>query len=137
MSAEEGPDMLSAAEIADEIVRTRARLSHSLMVLDREYALRNAFVHGTRLLHGTQLDPGNMREAVRRHILPLSLIGIGLVWLTLAGRQENTDVAGRFLRGLAHVQRLGRELLAFVGTAQAGELATMRGKDTAGKQRAG
>lgn len=115
------PDMLSAAEIADQIARTRARLSHSLMILDREYALRNAVVHGFRLLHGSEGDVRHVGDMARRHIVPFSLIGAGLVWLAFAGKD---DVAGRLLRAIGRVQRLGRELLAVVEPSRGEQPAT-------------
>jgi hypothetical protein len=96
----EAQDRLSAVEIADQIAHTRARLSHSLMVLDREYALRNALVHGVRFLHMTELDKRHVREIAVRHVVPLSLIGVGLAWLLFI---ENSDVTGRLVRSIAHV----------------------------------
>jgi hypothetical protein len=105
----EVPARHSAAEIADQITHTRARLSHSLMVVDREYGLRNAVVRGVRLLHMAEADGLGVREMARRHAVPLSLIGAGLAWLTFT---EHGNVTARLLHGLAHVQRLGREVLA-------------------------
>jgi hypothetical protein len=102
-------DRLSAAEIADQIAHTRARLSHTLTVVDREYGLRNAVVHGVRMLHMAEADGLGVREIARRHVVPLSLIGAGLAWLTFTG---HGGVTARLLHGLAHVQRLGREVLA-------------------------
>ncbi len=119
MTAHDARDVVSAAAIAAEIARTRARLSHSLAVLDREYALRSAFVHGTRMLHATEPDAGRLREALRRQILPLSLIGAGLAWLTLAGRRADGDAAGRLLRGITQLQQFARELLAFANAGEA------------------
>lgn len=102
---------MSAVRIMDDIARTRARLSHSLMLLDREYGLRHLFLRGTRLLHETGADPGGMREAARENILPLSVIGIGLAWLTFAARREQGD-GSPVPQGLAHLHDLVRYLLS-------------------------
>lgn len=102
---------MSAADLLEDIGRTRARLSHSLMLLDREYALRYLFLRGTRVLQETAGDPGLIGKAARENILPLSLIGIGLAWLTVGGRRQHGDVSP-LLRGLAHVQDLVRDLRA-------------------------
>ena len=95
---------MNSAAIQDEIA-----LSHSLMLLDREYGLRHLFVRGTRLLQETGGDPGRARAAVRENILPLSLIGIGLAWLTVAVRSEHAD-GSALLRGFAHLQDIARDL---------------------------
>jgi hypothetical protein len=116
-------DRLSAIEIADQIARTRGRLSHSLMVLDREYALRNAVVHGIRLLHMPEADKRDAREMALRRVVPLSFIGAGLAWLLFI---ENGDVTGRLLRGIAHIRRLARELLTLIDRSQGEVLSTKR-----------
>jgi len=48
---------------------------------------------------------------VRREILPLALIGVGLAWLAL-GRKESGDLLRRLSDGLAHVQSIAREFHA-------------------------
>jgi len=105
---------VSSAEIAEAIAKSRARLAHTLAVLDREYALRHLFVRGTRMLrhHG---NPGGatLRERMRGNILPLAAIGIGLVWLTLVGRRDGAPFGRRLVDGLTHLQELARDLVAF------------------------
>lgn len=98
---------MSAGEIFEEIGRTRVRLSHSLMLLDREYALRHRFLRCARLLHETGADPRRMGAAASENILPLSLIGIGLAWLTFVARRDQGD-GSPLLRGLAHLKDLVR-----------------------------
>jgi len=75
----------SAAEIEREIANTRARLSRNLAVLDREYALRNLFVHAIRFAE-SESEGLNAKEAIKRNALPLGLIGAGILWLRLADR---------------------------------------------------
>lgn len=100
---------MSVAAILEDIARTRARLSHSLMLLDREYGLRHLFLRGTRLLRETGADSGRISEAARENILPLSLIGVGLAWLTLAARRGDGS-GSMLLRGLAHLQDVADDL---------------------------
>lgn len=125
--SERGP--LSAAEIAQAVVRSRERLGHSLAKLDSEYALRHLFVRGTRLLRAGEWRGAAVSDAIRRDILPLSLVGLGVAWLTFVERRNGAKPVPRLLEGLAHLQQLARELLAF---------ATIRATETkeAGKDRA-
>jgi hypothetical protein len=106
---------VSAAEIAEAIAKSRARLAHTLAVLDREYALRHLFVRGTRMLrrHG---DPGGatLAERMRGDILPVAVLGIGLAWLTLVGRRDGAQLGRRLIEGVTHLQALARALVAFV-----------------------
>jgi hypothetical protein len=44
-------------EIAAAVAQSRTRLSRDLAVLDREYALRNLFVHAVRLARSGRLIP--------------------------------------------------------------------------------
>ena len=118
-----GPREVSAAEIADAIVQSRARLARTLAVLDREYALRHLFVRGTRMIrHNTDLGAGALPKAMRSDILPLALIGLGLAWLALGGRREGAQLGRRLIDGLAHLQELARDLIA-VAAAPPGESA--------------
>jgi hypothetical protein len=105
---------VSAAEIAEAIAESRARLAHTLAVLDREYALRHLFVRGTRVLR-RHPDPGGapLRERMRGDILPLAVIGIGLAWLTLVGRRDGAQLGRRLIDGVTHLQALARDLIAF------------------------
>jgi hypothetical protein len=118
-----GPREVSAAEIAEAIVKSRARLARTLAVLDREYALRHLFVRGTRMLrHKTDLGAGAFPKAMRSGILPLALIGLGLAWLALVGRREGAQLGRRLIDGLTHLQELARDLIA-VAAAPPGESA--------------
>ena len=75
----------SPTEIEREIAKTRARLSHGLAVLDREYALRNLFVHAVRYAE-SESEGLKVKETIARNALPLGLIGAGIVWLRLSDR---------------------------------------------------
>jgi hypothetical protein len=109
-----GREEVSTADIAQAIARSRARIAHTLSVLDREYALRHLFVRGTRMLrHPGDLGGAALRERIHSDVLPLALIGVGLAWLTLVGRQEGAQLGRRLADGLAHLQALARELVAF------------------------
>lgn len=78
---------VTSAEIARDIVETRSRLSRSLAVLDREYALRNLFVHAVRVVGEGKSAPA-IADAVKRNAVPLSLVGIGLAWMAFARRGD-------------------------------------------------
>ncbi len=101
------PAGLSAAEIAAEIARTRSRLSHSLAMLDREYALRHLFVRGLRIAHDGVFDAGSVAQGVRKDIVPVALISTGLAWIALAGRGGG----GRLLDQLGDVVTLVQGLV--------------------------
>ena len=115
-----GPREVSAAEIAAAIAQSRARLAHTLAVLDREYALRHLFVRGTRMLRqGNELGAGAFRERMRSDILPLALIGVGLAWLALVGRRDGAQLGRRLIDGVAYLQELARDLVAFAAAPPA------------------
>ncbi len=97
---------LPAAEIATEIARTRSRLSHSLAMLDREYALRHLFVRGLRIAHDGALDAGSFAQGVRKNIVPVALIWTGLAWIALAGRGGGRRLLERLGDVIALVQGL-------------------------------
>jgi hypothetical protein len=100
---------LSAREIADEITRTRARLSHTLALADREYALRNLFVHGLRAARDAKVDRSHLAEEIRGKAVPFVLIAVGVAWLTF-GRAQGADLLRRLSRAFAHVQDFARQL---------------------------
>lgn len=102
---------LSASEIADEIARTRARLSRALALIDREYALRNLLVHGLRAAREAEMDRAHLAEDVRGKAVPFALIAVGLAWLTF-GRAQGAELVQRLSRAFAHVQELAREFIA-------------------------
>ncbi len=113
------PDNLSVAELEEEIAATRARLSHGLAVIDREYALRPILLRSWRLAHGRGLHPHAVASALRQDMLPLALIGAGLAWLAF-GRKESGDLLRRLAEGFAQMQRLAHELLTLAGTRDRG-----------------
>lgn len=112
-----GRETVSAAEIAQAIARSRERLGHSLATLDREYALRHLVVRGARMLHSGEWRHTSVSAAIRRDMLPLSLVGLGLAWLTLVERRDGAQVARRLIERLAHLQQLARELIAFAAVS--------------------
>jgi hypothetical protein len=82
-----------SAEIARDMAATRARLSDTLSVIDREYALRNLFVHGVRLAGEGKGAPA-VADALKRNAVPLSLVGIGVTWMAFAN--QGGDILRRF-----------------------------------------
>jgi hypothetical protein len=101
---------LSASEIADEITRTRARLSRVLALIDREYALRNIFVHGLRAMREAEIDRAHLLDEVRAKAVPFAIIGVGFAWLTL-DRTRGAGLVQRLSRALADMQNLARHLI--------------------------
>jgi hypothetical protein len=68
------------------------------------------------MLHHREFRRSALSERMRGDIFPLALVGLGLAWLTLAGRRDGAAQAGRrLLDELARLQHLARELLAFLG----------------------
>jgi hypothetical protein len=97
---------LRASDIAEEIARTRTRLSRSMAALDREYALRNLFVHALRTVRSGGSHPSELVPSVRREAVPLALIGIGAVWIALRHRERN-DLLRRLTGALDLLRDLG------------------------------
>jgi hypothetical protein len=89
-------------EIAAEIAHTRARLSQSLATLDREYALRQLFVQGNRLIRNG--GSGEIGEKLREHPLPHALIALGATWLVLSDR--NVGAGQALATVLAQLRRI-------------------------------
>ena len=96
-----GEPRKSAAEIEDEIRRTRAELGLTLDALAYEFAPRQLVGKGidmiTESVKGNGIVSIDLGEAVRENMLPLALIGAGLGWLlarTLgAGGKAEGDAA--------------------------------------------
>jgi hypothetical protein len=109
----------SAAELAVEIARTRDRLSRGLAVLDRDYALRHLAVRATRLARKAEFDGGTLREALRRDVLPLAVIGLGLGWLGLAGSGAGRDLLHRLGGAAAALQEFARHFGIGAGAGEA------------------
>jgi len=105
----DAPRKLELTDLISEISATRARLSRRLSVLDRDYALRHLFVRVTRFARHPQSFAA-AREKLRRDAVPLGLIGIGLGWLSYAGRANSGEVLHRIMTGIASLQDLAREL---------------------------
>jgi len=101
-------DRTTAAEIAAEIARSRARLSHDLAVLDRDYALRHLTVRAVRLAQRPNVEIGALGRTLHREAAPLALIGLGLGWLSLSGARGGGD----------SVRQLGGALAALLGLAR-------------------
>ena len=102
---------LDSSEISEEIERTRARLSRCMAALDREYALRNLFVHTIRAVRDSETHPTDLARAVRREAVPLALIGIGAAWIAFR-RGEGTALLRRLAVALDVVRDLAGHLVA-------------------------
>ena len=98
------PPRKSAAEIEDEIRRTRAELGLTLDALAYEFAPRQLVGKGidmiTESVKGNGIVSIDLGEAVRDNGLPLALIGIGVAWLlgrnlgTAGGKAEGDAALG-------------------------------------------
>jgi hypothetical protein len=109
MSRRGGANHLSAAEIAAEIARSRARLSRDLALLDRDYALRHLAVRAIRLAQHPEIDAKRVRQVLRRDAVPLALIGLGLGWIAVVEEPAGREWLGRLGGAFAALQRLARE----------------------------
>jgi hypothetical protein len=103
-------DRLTAAELAGEIAQSRARLSRDLATLDRDYALRHLAVRAIRLARRPELEVRRVGEALRKDVVPLAFIGVGLGWFALAGERSGREVVARLTGAVAALQHLAREL---------------------------
>jgi hypothetical protein len=104
----EPPQKLSSAEIVAEISRTRARLSRSLAVLDREYALRHLVVRMSRFVRHAETSAVAIGETVGPEVVPLTLIAIGFGWLGLAGKTADRGALQRVGSCIAALERIAR-----------------------------
>jgi len=93
----------SVTALEGEIERVRARLSRTLALMDRGYAVRPILLRSVRAVRSIERQPGGVVEELRRDILPLSLVGIGLLWLAL-GRKEGAAQLRRLLDSLVRVE---------------------------------
>jgi mono/diheme cytochrome c family protein len=94
---------LGSADIAQDMVATRARLSRALAVIDREYALRNLFVHSARPAAEGKGAPA-VASALKRNAVPLSRVGIGIAWMAFANRED--DILRRFKDAVGRAWRM-------------------------------
>lgn len=109
MSRRRGANHVSAAEIAAEITRSRARLSRDLALLDRDYALRHLALRAIRLAQHPEIDGKRLGQALRRDAAPLAVIGFGLGWIAVVEEPAGRDWLGRLGGAFAALERLARE----------------------------
>jgi hypothetical protein len=75
----------SAAEIEQDIGRTRAELGATLDALERRLAPRHILEKGFDMVKETMSgNGGQIGETLRNHPLPLALIGVGLGWMAVS-----------------------------------------------------
>lgn len=110
MKCEEPLERVTAAEIAEDIDRTRVRLSRSLAKLDREYALRNLLVHALRRVLPGEGTLRPMAATLRQNIVPYAMIGLGFAWLLQARSSDDADLGRRASQALSRLEGFLREL---------------------------
>ena len=108
----------SAAEIAAEIERTRVRLSHTLAALDREYAVRHLVVRAVRAVEGAEPGAGQAVAGLRRNVVPLSLIGLGIGWLLYADHGPGAPLVRLVPEILARLHGIATGLGELLGLAE-------------------
>jgi Protein of unknown function (DUF3618) len=137
---DDGETRKSAAEIEDEIRRTRAELTLTLDALAYRLTPRQLLGEGIDMITDSIRNNGvvgtNVGEAVRANGLPLALIGAGVIWLlarnlapteTASGAAESREpgaegsgawvhqAAGAARGALRSVRHTGGEMLERVG----------------------
>jgi hypothetical protein len=79
----------SLDDIEEDIVRTRGQLGAILDELERQLAPRHLLERGVDMLKGTMSGEGSgLGGSLRRHPVPLALLGVGVGWMvmSLSGR---------------------------------------------------
>ena len=75
----------SPGQIEEDISETRAELGEILDELERKLAPRHLLERGMDMLKdGMSGDVGGIGETLRRHPVPLALIGIGIGWVAIS-----------------------------------------------------
>jgi hypothetical protein len=111
----------SPEEIAADIEATRTELGAIFAALERQLAPQQLLERGLDMLKDTiEGSGGSLGETLRRHPLPLALIGMGVGWIAIAagtrGRPEAAahEVARRYptdLAGYAHAREKAGEAM--------------------------
>ncbi len=80
----------SPSEIQSDIRHTRGDLDRTLSALERRLEPRQLVDQGVNYLrdHGATQYVQNLSQAAKEQPLPLALVGVGLVWLMVTGRQQ-------------------------------------------------
>ena len=75
----------SPGQIEEEISDTRAELGEILDELERKLAPRHLLERGVDMLKDSMSgDAGGIGETLRRHPVPLALVGIGIGWIAIS-----------------------------------------------------
>ncbi|MDQ2733886.1 MAG: DUF3618 domain-containing protein [Pseudomonadota bacterium] len=91
-------DERSAAQIQDDVRRTRGELDATLNALEHRLAPGQLMEDGLHYLrtNGATEYVANLGDAAKRDPIPLALVGVGLAWLMLSARRvpfEGEDAA--------------------------------------------
>lgn len=91
-----GNDDRSAAQIQDELKRTRGELDGTLSALERRLAPGQLMEDGLHYLrtNGATEYVANLGEAAKRDPIPLALVGVGLAWLMMSSRRVDGTASG-------------------------------------------
>ena len=81
-------DNRSAAQIQDDLKRTRSELDQTLSAIERRLAPGQLMEDGLHYLrnNGATQYVANLGDAAQRDPIPLALVGVGLAWLMLSAR---------------------------------------------------
>jgi hypothetical protein len=74
----------SADEIEQDIAETRGQLGAILDALEHQLAPRHLLDRGVDMLKDTMAGAGGLADTLRRHPVPLALLGVGLGWMAVS-----------------------------------------------------
>jgi hypothetical protein len=97
----------SSAEIENEIERTRAEIDETLAALERKLSPDVLWQKGIDYLRGPSEFTTNLGNTVKENPLPVSLVGIGLVWLMAGGSRTSLPAERKQAFGKSASEKAG------------------------------
>jgi hypothetical protein len=81
-------------QIEADLDRTRARMGHTLDVLQQKFSPGELFDQTLSYMRasGGSGVASNIMDTITRNPLPVTLVGIGLAWLAISGRRDRSAV---------------------------------------------
>jgi hypothetical protein len=93
----------SPDEIEQDIARTRAQLGAVLDELEHQLAPRHLLERGVDMLKDTMSgEGGGLAETLRRHPVPLALLGLGVGWMAVSMTTGRGGRLGERVSGALH-----------------------------------
>lgn len=100
----------SPQEIEAEINHTRAELSETLDAISHKLSPGELVDQALGYLRGPNEFVGNLSDSVKRNPIPVALVGIGLSWLMISGREGSMPSTGSESESAGHGLGLGERV---------------------------